>query len=65
MERKKDSELVGLIRGEANSLWLLQSERRLLKFALETFGEHLSQILLSGLGEEEQGRIWLYHHHVH
>lgn len=32
----------------------------MLKFALEKFGERLSQFLLSGLGEEEQARTWLF-----
>ena len=32
----------------------------MLKFALDAFGEPLSRFLLSGLGEEEEGRIWLF-----
>lgn len=48
------------MRGEDNSLWLSRPERRLLKFALDTFGEQLSRFLLSGLGEEEQGRTWMF-----
>jgi hypothetical protein len=32
----------------------------MLKFALETFGEPLSRFLLSGLGEEEENRVWLF-----
>jgi hypothetical protein len=32
----------------------------MLKFALDSFGEHLSRFLLSGLGEEEESRIWLF-----
>jgi hypothetical protein len=31
-----------------------------LKFALDVFGEPLSQFLLSGLGEEEEERTWLF-----
>jgi hypothetical protein len=57
---KKDSDLVRLIRGEDNSLWLSRPERRLLKFALDAFGEQLSRFLLSGLGEEGRRRAWLF-----
>lgn len=42
------------------ALLLSQPERRLLKFALENFGERLTQFLLSGLGEEEQVQIWIF-----
>jgi hypothetical protein len=35
-------------------------EKRLLDFAREQFGEHLSQFLLSGLGEEIAGQRWRF-----
>jgi hypothetical protein len=57
---ERDSELIKLVRGEGGSLWPSRRERLLLKFALDTFGEPLSQFLISGLGEEEGGRIWLF-----
>lgn len=60
MNIEEDSDMTKLIRGEGVSLWLSRGERRLLKFALETFGESLSKFLLSGLGEEEESRIWLF-----
>jgi hypothetical protein len=60
LERERDSELIKLVRGEGGSLWPSRRERWLLKFALDTFGEPLSQFLISGLGEEEGGRIWLF-----
>lgn len=49
-----------LLRREGSALWLSGPERRLLKFALDTFGVTLSSFLLSGLGEEEQARAWLF-----
>ena len=39
---------------------LLGSERRLLEFALDLFGEPLSRFLLSGLGEETEAQVWLF-----
>lgn len=61
MVEGKDSALIRLVRGEGGALWLSQPERRLIKFAIDTFGEPLSRFLLSGLGEErEEGRIWLF-----
>lgn len=36
------------------------SERRLLEFALDLFGEPLSRFLLSGTGEESEARAWLF-----
>lgn len=53
-----DSELVRLVRGEGGALWLNRHERRLLKFALGTFGEALSRFLLTGLGEEAVEPRW-------
>lgn len=54
-----DSRLVRLI--PAGGYFLLSGpERRLLKFALDLFGEPLSQFLLSGLGEEAEARVWLF-----
>lgn len=52
MTRGKDSEFDRLIHGEGDPRGSLASERQLLKFALDTFGESLSRILLAGLGEE-------------
>jgi len=53
------SRLVRLI--PAGGYFLLSGrERRLLKFALDVFGEPLSQFLLSGLGEEAEARVWLF-----
>lgn len=60
LARRTESELTKLIHGESGSLWLSGSERRLLKFALDTFGEPLSQVLLSGLGEEVEASRWLF-----
>lgn len=48
-----DSEVLRLVRGRGGPLWLNQQERRLLKFALGRFGEPLSRLLLTGLGEDE------------
>lgn len=39
---------------------LLGSERRLLEFALDLFGEPLSRFLLSGIGEEAETQVWLF-----
>jgi hypothetical protein len=36
------------------------SERRLLEYALDLFGEPLSKFLLSGIGEEAEARVWLF-----
>lgn len=49
-----------LLRGEDSALWLSLTERRLLKFAVDTFGVPLSSFLLSGIGEEEETRVWLF-----
>ncbi len=58
--KKKDSELIRLVTGEDGLLWHSRRNRLLLKFALDAFGEPLSLFLLSGLGEEEEERIWLF-----
>jgi hypothetical protein len=42
------------------ALLLSDSEQMLLKFALDQFGEPLSQFLLSGLGEERVVPAWLF-----
>lgn len=55
-----DSYLVRLVRGEGGTLWPSAQERLLLKFALDNFGEPLSQLLLAGLGEEEETHNWLF-----
>src|ERR1700760_3760646 len=39
---------------------LSRSERRLLEFALDLFGEPLSKFLLSGIGEEAEAQVWLF-----
>jgi hypothetical protein len=39
---------------------LLGSERRMLEFALDLFGEPLSKFLLSGIGEEVEAQVWLF-----
>ncbi len=54
----KDSELQRLVRGESGALRPSAPERLLLKFALDTFGGQLSQVLLAGLGKERGGRRW-------
>jgi hypothetical protein len=56
--RKKDSEFIKLVRGEGGVLWPSRHERRLLKFALDTFGEMLGQFLLTGLGKKKVGQRW-------
>jgi hypothetical protein len=53
-----DSYLLSLIRGEGGAL--SARERLLLKFALDVFGEPLSQLILAGLGEEAEARSWLF-----
>jgi hypothetical protein len=55
-----DSHLVNLIRGEGSALTLLAGEKMLLGFALDIFGESLSQLLLAGLDEETETRSWLF-----
>lgn len=60
MGRKTESELIKLVRGEGRALWLSALERRLLRFAIDTFGTPLSQVLLSGLGEEDEANRWLF-----
>jgi hypothetical protein len=50
-----------LLRCEGPGPWLSRPERRLLKFAIDTFGVPLSGFLLAGLGEEEEeARSWLF-----
>lgn len=54
-----DSRLVKLV--PAGGYFLLSdSERRLLEFALDLFGESLSRFLLSGTGEETEAQMWLF-----
>jgi hypothetical protein len=36
------------------------SERRLLEFTLDLFGEPLSRFLFSGIGEETEAQVWLF-----
>jgi hypothetical protein len=54
-----DSRLVKLIPA-GGYFRLLGSERRLLEFALDQFGEPLSRFLLSGTGEETESQVWLF-----
>ncbi|MCA1566116.1 MAG: hypothetical protein LC803_10860 [Acidobacteria bacterium] len=58
MGRNQNSELGKLIRGEGGSLWPTRLERRILKFSLDTFGEMLSQFLLTGIGRKKVGQRW-------
>lgn len=58
MKRNTDSELIKLVRGEGGPFWPTRHERRLLKFALDTFGGTLSQFLLTGFGEENVPKRW-------
>lgn len=53
------SRLVRLIPG-GGYFRLSGSERRLLEFALDLFGEPLSRFLLSGIGEEAEMQVWLF-----
>jgi len=53
------SHLVRLIPG-GRYFRLSGSERRLLEFALDLFGEPLSKFLLSGIGEEIEAQVWLF-----
>jgi hypothetical protein len=55
-----DSHLIRIIRGEGGSLPLSVGERILLEFALNTFGEPLSQLILAGLSEEAEARFWFF-----
>ena len=59
MARKlMDAHLVSLVRGEGGAFWPTRSERRLLKFALDRFGEMLTRFLLTGFGEEKVAPRW-------
>lgn len=60
MGGEEDSALIKLLQGKGGLLWPSSGERWMLKFALDTLGEPLSRFLLSGLGEEEEGRVWLF-----
>jgi hypothetical protein len=53
------SRLVRLIPG-GGYFRLSGSERRLLEYALDLFGESLSRFLLSGIGEEAEAQVWLF-----
>lgn len=54
-----DSRLVKLV--PAGGYFLLSdSEHQLLEFALDLFGESLSRVLLSGIGEETEAQVWLF-----
>jgi hypothetical protein len=58
VRRKQASELVKLVRGEGGEMWPSRLERHLLKFSLNTFGEKLSQLLLTGIGKRKVGQRW-------
>jgi hypothetical protein len=58
--RITESELIKLAHSEGGALWLSVPERRLLKFALDTFGAPICHVLLSGLGEEDEANRWLF-----
>lgn len=50
-----------LLRREGPGPWLTGPERRLVKFAVDTFGAPLTDFLLAGLGEkDEAGKTWLF-----
>lgn len=50
-----------LLRREGPGLWLTGPERRLVKFAVDTFGAPLASFLLAGLGEEGgEVRAWTF-----
>jgi hypothetical protein len=54
-----DSRLMKIV--PAGGYFLLSgSERRLLEFALDLFGESLSRFLLSGTGEETETQVWFF-----
>ena len=48
------------IRSGGGALVPSDSERILLEFALDLFGEPLSQFILSGTGEETEAQAWLF-----
>lgn len=50
------SDVVNLIKGKGGQFWPTRHERRLLKFALDTFGDYLTQFLLMGLGDKNIGQ---------
>lgn len=54
------SGLLKLNCGEIGEVCPSRAERRLLKFAFETFGEPLGSFLLSGLGEETVALKWRF-----
>lgn len=58
MRRKQASELIKLVHGEGGVIWPSRLERKLLKFALDTFGEMLSQFIFTGLGQKKVGQGW-------
>lgn len=58
MTREKDSELDRLLSEEGSLGSLSTSERQLLKFAVDNFGESLCRILLAGLGWDGGEQRW-------
>jgi hypothetical protein len=59
-KKKTEFEPVKLVRGEVAGVRLSGPERSLLQFSQDTFGEHLTRFLLSGLGKEDEARRWLF-----
>jgi hypothetical protein len=55
-----DLHLLSLVRGESGPFWPTRHERRLLKFALDRFGEMLTRFLLAGFGEEKVAPRWTF-----
>ena len=60
MTRESDSVLNSLFNTEGSLDTLTASERRLLKFAVDNFGEPLSRILLAGLWEDGVEQRWQF-----
>lgn len=56
MKTDASTNLVGLARGHGRPRWLNASERGLLRFALDRFGEPLAAFLLTGLGGDVTAR---------
>ena len=55
-----DLPLISLVWGEGGPFWPTRQERRLLKFALDRFGEMLTRFLLAGFGEEKVAPRWTF-----
>lgn len=55
-----DLYLDSLVLGEGGPFWPTRQERRLLKFALDRFGEMLTRFLLAGFSEEKVAPRWAF-----